>query len=45
MQDVPREGLDEHLGLSSVHAHAPIDDLDERLARTYAILSITPVSN
>ena len=34
MHDVPREGLAEHLGLGGVHAHAPIDDLDERLART-----------
>ncbi|TBU44370.1 hypothetical protein BD309DRAFT_958643 [Dichomitus squalens] len=33
MQDVPREGLGEHLGLNGVHAHAPIDDLDERLAQ------------
>ena len=45
MQDVPGEGLDEHLGLSSVHAHAPIDDLDERLACTYAILPILPISS
>ncbi|RPD67555.1 histone deacetylase [Lentinus tigrinus ALCF2SS1-7] len=33
MQDVPRESLGDHLGLGGVHAHAPIDDLDERLAQ------------
>ena len=38
MQDVPRESLSEHLGLGGVHAHAPIDELDERLARTFAII-------
>lgn len=38
MQDVPRESVDEHLGLGGVHAHGPIDELDERLARTYPLL-------
>ncbi|KAI1792045.1 hypothetical protein LXA43DRAFT_1074008 [Ganoderma leucocontextum] len=33
MHDVPREGLAEHLGFGGIHAHAPIDDLDERLAQ------------
>ncbi|PIL25537.1 hypothetical protein GSI_12400 [Ganoderma sinense ZZ0214-1] len=33
MHDVPREGLAAHLSLGGVHAHAPIDDLDERLAQ------------
>ncbi|KAI0364607.1 histone deacetylase [Pilatotrama ljubarskyi] len=33
MQDVPREGLAEHLGLPGVRAHGPLDDMDERLAQ------------
>ncbi|KAH9884962.1 histone deacetylase [Cubamyces lactineus] len=33
LQDVPREGLGEHLGLPGVRAHAPLDDMDERLAQ------------
>ncbi|KAH9939380.1 histone deacetylase, partial [Epithele typhae] len=33
MQDVPRQPLDRELKLGGVHAHAPIDDLDERLAQ------------
>ncbi|KAI0638690.1 histone deacetylase [Trametes polyzona] len=33
MQDVPRQGLGEHLGLPGVRAQGPLDDMDERLAR------------
>ncbi|KAI0328208.1 histone deacetylase [Cubamyces sp. BRFM 1775] len=33
LQEVPREGLGEHLGLPGVRAHAPLDDMDERLAQ------------
>ncbi|KAI0658699.1 histone deacetylase [Cubamyces menziesii] len=33
LHDVPREGLGEHLGLPGVRAHAPLDDMDERLAQ------------
>ncbi|KAI0650965.1 histone deacetylase [Trametes meyenii] len=33
MQDVPREGLEEQLGLPGIRAHGPIDDMDERLAQ------------
>lgn len=38
MQDVPREGLGQHLGLPNVRAQGPIDDMDERLARTFIFL-------
>ncbi|OJT10301.1 Histone deacetylase clr6 [Trametes pubescens] len=33
MQDVPREGLGQHLRLPGVRAQGPIDDMDERLAQ------------
>ena len=33
LQDVPGESVGKHLGVGSVYEQAPLDDLDERLAR------------
>ena len=33
LQDVPGESVGEHLGIGRVHEQAPLDELDEQLAR------------